>query len=166
MISKGSDIEEDIETLEEIVKGNKECLAIDLRNNNKDDIEHWEKEINAIENIVNAYYREKARADKLEKDYSKLLTEKDEEEAKVKELEEQVEYDKTHIFTPTTINLNYIPKKKIKDMFEESQTLYEKKLKEIDFKELKNISLNIFEGIKLEVERGLLRRLLQESEDK
>lgn len=59
-----------------------------------------------------------------------------------------------------------IPKQKIKEMLEESQTLYEKKLKEIDFKELKSISLNIFEGIKLEVERGLLRRLLQESEDK
>ena len=59
-----------------------------------------------------------------------------------------------------------IPRQKIKDMFEESQTLYEKKLKEIDSKELKNISLNIFEGIKLEVERGLLRRLLQESEEK
>lgn len=64
------------------------------------------------------------------------------------------------------IHENYISKQKIKDMFEESQTLYEKKLKEIDSKELKNISLNIFEGIKIEVERGLLRRLLQESEDK
>ena len=59
-----------------------------------------------------------------------------------------------------------IPKQKIKEMLEESQTLYEKKLKEIDFKKLKSISLNIFEGIKLEVERGLLRRLLQEREDK
>ena len=59
-----------------------------------------------------------------------------------------------------------IPKQKIKEMLEESQTLYEKKIKEIDFEELKSISLNIFEGIKLEVERGLLRRLLQESEDK
>ena len=117
--------EEDIKILKKIVKGNKECLAIDLRNNNKDDIEHWEKEINAIENIVNAYYREKARADKLEKDYSKLLTEKDEEEAKVKELEEQVEYDKTHIFTPLTIQLNYIPKQKVKDKIEEIEKEYE-----------------------------------------
>lgn len=35
------------------------------------------------------------------------------------ELKEQLEYDKTHIFTPMTINLNYISKQKIKDNIEE-----------------------------------------------
>ena len=40
-------------------------------------------------------------------------------EEKIKELKEQLEYDKTHIFTPITINLNYIPKQKIKDKIEE-----------------------------------------------
>lgn len=38
---------------------------------------------------------------------------------RIKELEEQVEYDKTHIFTPQTINLNYISKQKVKDKIEE-----------------------------------------------
>lgn len=113
----------------------------------------------AIKNVLTDYTRQKQINEEHQKTNGELRE-------KVKELEEQVEYDKTHIYTPLTIQLNFIPKQKIKDMFEESQTLYEKKLKEIDFDELKNISLNIFEGIKVEVERGLLRRLLQESEDK
>ena len=37
----------------------------------------------------------------------------------LRKLEEQVEYDKTHIITPQTIALNYIPKKTIKDKIEE-----------------------------------------------
>lgn len=36
----------------------------------------------------------------------------------LRKLEEQVEYDKTHIITPQTIELNYIPKKTIKDKIE------------------------------------------------
>ena len=88
---------------------------------------------------------------------------------KVKRLEEEnrmFKNNKVLVSRYFKLKDNSIPKQKIKEMLEESQTLYEKKLKEIDFKELKSISLNIFEGIKLEVERGLLRRLLQESEDK
>lgn len=34
-------------------------------------------------------------------------------------LEEQVEYDKTHIYTPQTIELNFISKSKIEDMIAE-----------------------------------------------
>ena len=37
----------------------------------------------------------------------------------LRKLEEQVEYDKTHIITPQTIELNYIPKKTIKDKIKE-----------------------------------------------
>ena len=37
----------------------------------------------------------------------------------LRKLEEQVEYDKIHIITPQTIELNYIPKKTIKDKIEE-----------------------------------------------
>ena len=37
----------------------------------------------------------------------------------LRKLEEQVEYDKTHIITPQTIALNYIPKKTIKDKIKE-----------------------------------------------
>lgn len=36
----------------------------------------------------------------------------------LRKLEEQVEYDKTHIITPQTIELNYIPKKTIRDKIE------------------------------------------------
>jgi hypothetical protein len=38
----------------------------------------YEKEIQAIDIMVNSYLKEKARADKLEKDYSKALTKIDE----------------------------------------------------------------------------------------
>ena len=37
----------------------------------------------------------------------------------LRKLEEQVEYDKTHIITPQTIELNYIPKKTIREKIKE-----------------------------------------------
>lgn len=118
-----------------------------------------EREKKALKNLIQDYTRQKQINEEHKKVNGELRK-------KVKELEEE---NKLILNSKVGVDLSYedyIPKKKIKDMFEESQTLYEKKLKEIDSKELKNISLNIFEGIKLEVERGLLRRLLQESEDK
>ena len=45
-------------------------------------------------------------------DYKRVLKENN-------RLEEQVEYDKTHIYTPQTIKLNYIPIQKVKDKIEE-----------------------------------------------
>lgn len=47
-------------------------------------------------------------------------------------LEEQVEYDKTHIYTPQTIELNFISKSKIEDKLEEIQKEYNKLDKEVD----------------------------------
>lgn len=41
-------------------------------------------------------------------------------------LEEQVEYDKTHIYTPQTIELNFISKSKIKDKIEGLNSRIEK----------------------------------------
>lgn len=76
-----TDIEEDIKILYEITKGDEDCLRIDLANNNTEDIEHWKREIEAIKKVVNTYYKEKARANKLEKEYSKMLTKIDEYEA-------------------------------------------------------------------------------------
>ena len=72
--------EEEKEIIESLIKGDRECLEMELRvnPNNKEDIEHWEKEIKALEKLSNLYEKEKARADKLEKDYSKLLTKLDE----------------------------------------------------------------------------------------
>lgn len=55
----------------------------------------------AIEHILSDYTRQKQINEELIK--------------KVKRLEEQVEYDKTHIYTPLTIQLNFIPTQKIKD---------------------------------------------------
>lgn len=45
-------------------------------------------------------------------DYKRVLKENN-------RLEEQVEYDKTHIYTPQTIELNFISKSKIEDKIEE-----------------------------------------------
>lgn len=45
-------------------------------------------------------------------DYKRVLKENN-------RLEEQVEYDKTHIYTPQTIKLNFISKSKIKDKIEQ-----------------------------------------------
>ena len=100
-----ANLEDSIMLLEEIINGDKECLEIDIRNNNYEDIEHWKREIKAVENVVNAYYREKARADKLENDYSKLLTETDEKDKRIQELEKELE--------------NNIPKQAVIDKMEE-----------------------------------------------
>ena len=68
--------------------------------------------INAIEHLINDYTRQK----QINEEHQKINGELRE---KVKELEEQVEYDKTHIYTPLTIQLNFIPKQKIKDIVDE-----------------------------------------------
>lgn len=70
---------EDIEILEEIIRGNEDCIAT-LNKKDFEDIEHYKREIKAIKNMINSYNKEKARADKLEKEYSKILTRIDEYE--------------------------------------------------------------------------------------
>lgn len=55
-----------------------------------------------------------------------LLAEREQKDKRIQELEEQVEYDKTHIFTPQTIELNYIPKQVVIDKIKE----YDKKMEE------------------------------------
>ena len=54
------------------------------------------------------------------KDYKRVLKENN-------RLEEQVEYDKTHIYTPQTIELNFISKSKVKDKIKELKS-YEEEL--------------------------------------
>lgn len=100
-MSNKTNIEEDIKILDEIIKGNEDCLKIDLANQNIEDAKHWTREIQAIETVTNAYYREKARADKLEKEYSKMLTKIDEYEAddkanKYDSLVEKIKQKKRH----------------------------------------------------------------------
>ena len=148
-MSKGSDI--NVGSIEE----NIEIIKNSWLYNDEQNV----KFVNAIEHLLQDYTRQK----QINEEHQKINGELRE---KVKELEDKYILEKVAKEEVEELLEDSIPRQKIKDMFEESQTLYEKKLKEIDSKELKNISLNIFEGIKLEVERGLLRRLLQESEEK
>lgn len=65
----------------------------------------------------------------------------------------QVEYDKTHIFTPQTIKLNYIPIQKVKDKirhYQELQDNYIKKYDEINegLQAMINVLQELLEGRK------------------
>ena len=76
---------ENIKILEGIIKGDEDCInaiysQMKVKNDNDEDIQYYKKEIQSIKNIVNNYLKEKARADKLEKEYSKMLTKIDEYE--------------------------------------------------------------------------------------
>ena len=87
-------IEEDMKILEEIIKGNEDCInaiysQMKVKNDNEENIQYYKKEIQSIKNIVNNYLKEKARADKLEKEYSAMLTESDENECDYKKLQEE-----------------------------------------------------------------------------
>lgn len=82
-------IEEDMKILENIIKGNEDCISaiysqMKVKNDNDEDIQYYKKEIQSIKNIVDNYLKEKARADKLEKEYSAMLTELDENECDYK----------------------------------------------------------------------------------
>ncbi len=82
-------IKEDIKILEGIIKGDEDCIdaiysQMKVKNDNDEDIQYYKKEIQSIKNIVDNYLKEKARADKLEKEYSAMLTESDENECDYK----------------------------------------------------------------------------------
>ena len=82
---KENSIEEDIKILEGIIKGDEDCInaiysQMKVKKDNDEDIQYYKKEIQSIKNIVDNYLKEKARADKLEKEYSAMLTELDENE--------------------------------------------------------------------------------------
>lgn len=96
---KENSIEEDIKVLEGIIKGDEDCInaiysQMKVKNDNDEDIQYYKKEIQSIKNIVDNYLKEKARADKLEKEYSKMLTKIDEYEVNhipVSLVEEKIE---------------------------------------------------------------------------
>ncbi len=82
-------IEEDMKILKGIIKGDEDCInaiysQMKVKNDNDEDIQYYKKEIQSIKNIVDNYLKEKARADKLEKEYSVMLTESDENECDYK----------------------------------------------------------------------------------
>lgn len=102
---KENSIEEDMKILKEIIKGDEDCInaiysQMKVKNDNDEDIQYFKKEIQSIKNIVNNYLKEKARADKLEKEYSKMLTKIDEYEVNyipVSLVEEMIEEYKNEI---------------------------------------------------------------------
>lgn len=86
---KENSIEEDIKVLEGIIKGDEDCInaiysQMKVKNDNDEDIQYYKKEIQSIKNIVDKHLKEKARADKLEKEYSAMLTKLDENECDYK----------------------------------------------------------------------------------
>lgn len=77
-------------------------------------INDWEpyKNINFHTSIEKEISIENEAIEHILSDYKRVLKENN-------RLEEQVEYDKTHIYTPQTIELNFISKSKVKDKIEE-----------------------------------------------
>ena len=97
-----NNIEEAIKTMEH---------WIEYEKNNKEKINRADELINIQETILS--------------DYKRVLKEKN-------RLEEQVEYDKTHIYTPQTIELNFISKSKIEDKIEKlNSESYAEKLEDM-----------------------------------
>lgn len=71
------ELEEAIEKLLELKKGNEEVINTESKifhKSNDEDTQHYKDEIEAIEIVINDSLKNKARADKMEKDYSKALT--------------------------------------------------------------------------------------------
>lgn len=153
----GSDIDEDINEIEKI-----KYLFKFLKDHGWiPDINktiNIDKTIKAIERIIQEYTKQKQKNEELRK--------------KIKGLKEQLEYDKTHIFTPITINLNYIPKQKIKYKINENSNMIreieEKIIKEEKSGDICEEYLSDLYKEKSLIERDIvtLRELLQESEDK
>lgn len=81
--------------------------------------EKWDKDTHILRNELDLI-----NADRLD-----LLQQNKELRKENNRLEEQVEYDKTHIYTPQTIALNFIPVQKIKDKIETLEKVKEKNIK-------------------------------------
>ena len=147
---KENSIKEDIKILGGIIKGDEDCInaiysQMKVKNANDEDIQYYKKEIQSIKNIVDNYLKEKARADKLEKEYSAMLTKLDENECDYKrvlkeneellevkvsasacnrilelekENEELKKYKEYYSSTRQLVDNNYIHKQKIKDIID------------------------------------------------
>lgn len=88
--------------MENSIEEDEDCInaiysQMKVKNDNDEDIQYYKKEIQSIKNIVDNYLKEKARADKLEKEYSTMLTESDENECDYKRvLKENEEWQKAY----------------------------------------------------------------------
>ena len=124
---KENSIEEDMKILKEIIKGDEDCInaiysQMKVKNDNDEDIQYFKKEIQSIKNIVNNYLKEKARADKLEKEYSIMLSQLDEREINYKRVlkeNEELKADNYELNNRINDLLDNIPIQKVKDKIEE-----------------------------------------------
>lgn len=116
-----------------------------VKNDNDEDIQYYKKEIQSIKNIVDNYLKEKARADKLEKEYSAMLTESDENECDYKRvLKENEELKETYksekkmkneyvkLYQDLLLKENVIPVQKVKDKIEHYQKLQDNYIEKYD----------------------------------
>lgn len=103
-------LNESLGVIEKLQKENEELRA------------KWDKDTHILQNKLDY-----ANADRID-----LAQQNKELRKENNRLEEQVEYDKTHIYTPQTIELNFISKSKIEDKLEEIQKEYNKLDKEVD----------------------------------
>lgn len=123
---KEDSIKEDMKILEGIIKGDEDCInaiysQMKVKNDNDEDIQYYKKEIQSIKNIVDNYLKEKARADKLEKEYSAMLTESDENECDYKRVlkeNKELNYKLHSKKIALEIYNRYIPKSKLKDIID------------------------------------------------
>lgn len=97
---------EDLENLEHILSDYKRVLK-----ENEELRAKWDKDTHILQNKLDY-----ANADRID-----LAQQNKELRKENNRLEEQVEYDKTHIYTPQTIELNFISKSKIEDKIEEEK---------------------------------------------
>lgn len=128
---KEDSIKEDMKILEGIIKGDEDCInaiysQMKVKNDNDEDIQYYKKEIQSIKNIVDNYLKEKARADKLEKEYSAMLTESDENECDYKRVlkeNEELKNDYENLSNSVVVKnhciKNSIPVSLVEEMIEE-----------------------------------------------
>lgn len=157
-------IEEDMKILKEIIKGDEDCInaiysQMKVKNDNDEDIQYFKKEIQSIENIVNNYLKEKARADKLEKEYSIMLSQLDERKINYKRtLKENEELNKYTIhltdeqyktvidLAQNDINQQWI--QKVKDKISERQFELQQEYKDFEDDAILIVLQELLEGRK------------------
>lgn len=130
-----------------------------VKNDNDEDIQYFKKEIQSIENIVNNYLKEKARADKLEKEYSIMLSQLDERKINYKRtLKENEELNKYTIhltdeqyktvidLAQNDINQQWI--QKVKDKISERQFELQQEYKDFEDDAILIVLQELLEGRK------------------
>ncbi len=124
---KENSIEEDIKILENIIKGNEDCISaiysqMKVKNDNDEDIQYYKKEIQAIQNVLSDYKRVLKENEKL-KLYNNSIT---------SELEQMTtEKFKNGWFHQSEFKGLILPKK-VKDKIEHYQKLQDNYIEKYD----------------------------------